>query len=79
LTGTVKVVICELPSITETVEGDKVTSLIVADAHGSTIVIVNTVLSASLAGVKVVDPPGPLELIVKVLESLIGYVPASVF
>ena len=62
--GAEKVAVAVLPSVTETVEGVKLSVLIVAVAQGSVTVIVKTTLSESLLGVKysvaVLPALGPL-------------------
>ena len=68
--GTEKVTVVELPSSTETVLGEKDRELIVAVVQGSVTVISKTVLSESAEGVKVVEPAGPLDAIVRVLLNL---------
>ena len=70
LVGTEKVTVAVWPSWTETVLGVKESELIVAVVHGSVTVMSKTVFSASVEGVKVVEPEGPFEAMVNVLESL---------
>ena len=72
LMGALNVVVAEAPSCTEIVVGEKVIALIVAVTHGSTTVMEKRTLSLSVAGVKVVEPPGPLLVIVIVLPTLTG-------
>ena len=70
LVGAEKVVVAVPPSVTEIVDGLNVRALIVAVSHGSVITIVNTTFSASVDGVKVVEPAGPLLAIVIVFDNL---------
>ena len=70
LVGAEKVVVAVVPSVNEIDPGLNTRAFIEADEHGSVIVIVNIVFSASVDGVKVVDPAGPLLAIVMVFDNL---------
>lgn len=69
LVGSLNVAVATLLSTTEMEDGVNDSELMVARTHGSVTVIVNTTLSESEAGVKVVEPAGPLLEIVIVFES----------
>ena len=69
LVGSLNVAVATLLSTTEMEDGVNDSELMVARTHGSVTVIVNTTLSESVAGVKVVEPAGPLLEIVIVFES----------
>jgi len=80
LVGTVKVVVATFPSITDIVDGEKTTELIVAVVQGSIIVIVKTIFYESEEGEKTLVPAVcSVFVIVIVFDSLSGYAPAWAF
>ena len=75
-----KVVVATFPSITEIVDGEKTTALIVAVVQGSIIVIVKTIFYESEEGIKTLVPTVySVFVIVIVFDTLSGYAPAWAF